>query len=175
MNEIDDVWAANLANAVENARSAGREDIADYLTLKAANNSVRNAGAEQLFQWFIDIALSAENVSRGVAVERESPHSFVHRNANMKGASLRISRGVRCLTVEAGWTRSPSDGFMRLGALVFARITHFGLVEKNEELILKPSEDNTLWFTVKLGQPAAMFDVDDAERHIKMFLDDHVR
>jgi hypothetical protein len=175
MNEIDDVWAANLANAAENARSAGREDVADYITLKAANNSVRTAAAEHLFQWFIDLALSAENVSRSVTVERESPHSFVHRNATMKGASLRISRGVRCLTIEAGWTRSPSDGFMRLGALAFARISHFGLSEKNEELILKPSEDNTLWFTVKLGQPSLQFGAGDAERHIRIFLDDHVR
>jgi hypothetical protein len=175
MNEIDDVWAANLANAAENARSAGREDIADYITLKAANNSVRTAAAEHLFQWFIDLALSAENVSRGVTVERESPHSFVHRNATMNGASLRISRGVRCLTVEAGWTRSPSDGFMRLGALAFARISHFGLAEKNEELILKPSDDKTLWLTVKLGQPSQQFGANDAERHIGIFLDDNVR
>jgi len=174
-NELDEIWSAKLSNVIDNARASGRDDIADYLTLKAANDSIREAGTERLFQSFIDVALSAENVAKNIHVERESPHTFVHRSATMKGALLRLTRGVRCLTVEAGWTRAPSDGFMRLGGLAFARITHFGMPEKNIELVLKPSEENSLWITVKLNELTDSFEASDARRHLAIFLDDRVR
>ena len=174
-NELDEIWSAKLSNVIENARTSGRDDIADYLTLKAANDSIRKSGTERLFQSFIDIALNAENVEKNIQVERESPHTFVHRNATMKGELLRLTRGVRCLNVEAGWTRAPSDGFMRLGGLAFARITHFGMPEKNTELVLKPNEQSGLWITVKLNELSDSFGVSGARRHLAIFLDDRVR
>ena len=174
-NELDEIWSAKLSNVIDNARASGREDLADYLTLKAANDSIRNAETERLFQSFIDVALNAENVEQNIQVERESPHTFVHRNATMKGALLRLTRGVRCLTVEAGWTRAPSDGFMRLGGLAFARITHFGMPEKNTELVLKPNEESSLWITVKLNELTDRFEAPDARRHLAIFLDDRIR
>jgi hypothetical protein len=174
-NELDEIWSAKLSNVIENARASGRDDLADYLTLKAANDSIRKAGAERLFQSFIDVALSSENVEKNIQVERESPHTFVHRNATMKGALLRITRGVRCLTVESGWTRAPSDGFMRLGGLAFARITHFGMPERNTELVLKPNDESSLWITVKLNELTDSFESPDAARHLAIFLDDRIR
>lgn len=174
-NELDEIWSAKLSNVIESARASGRDDLADYLTLKAANDSIRNTGTERLFQSFIEVALNAENVEKNVKVERESPHTFVHRNATMTGALLRLTRGVRCLTVEAGWTRAPSDGFMRLGGLAFARITHFGMPEKNTELILKPSDENSLWIAVKLNELTENFEASDAAQHLGIFLDDRIR
>ena len=56
-------------------------------------------------------------------MENENPHNFRLRGANLVGSLLRVRQGVRCLTVEAGWTRTPNDGFMRGGALAIARIT----------------------------------------------------
>jgi len=175
MNELDDLWSEKLSDAIEHARVTGREDIADYLTLKVANDAIRQSETEKLFQQFIDVALSSENVQKNIQVERESPHSFVHRNANMTGMLLRFVCGVRCLTVEAGWTRTPSDGFMRLGALVFARITHFGMPEKNVELALKPSDESNLWFAVRGSATSDAFVRSDVERHLQIFLDDRVR
>jgi hypothetical protein len=175
MNELDELWSAKLANAADNIRSTGKGGLADYIELKAANDAVRLAECEKLFKKFIDAALTAENVERHVNVEHESPHSFQHRNATMKGVLLRLSRGVRCLTLEAGWARTPSDGFMRLGALVFARITHFGMSEKNEELILKSNDDNVLWSIVKQEKIVDNFIEADIARHIRTFLDDSVR
>ncbi|MFL6468947.1 MAG: hypothetical protein ACJ72Z_13395 [Pyrinomonadaceae bacterium] len=175
VNELDDLWSAKLSDAIENARTSGRDDIADYLELKATNDSVRQVATDRLFQAFIELALNAENVQKNILVERESPHSFVHRNANMHGTLLRLARGVRCLTLEAGWTRGPSDGFMRLGALAFARITHFGMPEKGVELVLKPNNESALWITVKAGELAGLFEQADVERHIGIFLDDRIR
>ena len=39
-----------------------------------------------------------------------------------------------------GLGRTPSDGFMRLQALAFARISHFGIQEANTELVLRVEE-----------------------------------
>src|SRR5688572_8269486 len=89
MNELDELWSAKLSDAIEDARASGRSDLADYLSLKAANDAVRQAEIDKLFQHFIDLALSAENVEKNIRVEREAPHSFLHRNANMKGGLLR--------------------------------------------------------------------------------------
>ena len=175
MNELDDIWSEKLSNAIDQVRGSGRGDIADYLELKVANDAVRQAETEKLFKLFIDRALSAENIEKNIQVERESPHIFVHRNATMSGFLLRLSRGVRCLTVEAGWTHRPGDGFMRFGALVFARITHFGLSEKNVELVLKPNDSNNLWHIVKSGLPSESVGRESIERHVDILIDDRVR
>lgn len=175
MNELDELWSTKLANAIENARSSGQDGMADYIALKIANDAVRQAETDKLFQMFIDAGLSYENANKNIAVEREAPHSFVHRNATMKGALLRLSRGVRTLTLEAGWARTPSDGFMRLGALVFARITHFGMPEKDDELVLQYNDETTLWLVVRLGKPADAFGEKEVNRHIDVFLDDRLR
>ena len=175
MNELDDIWSENLSNAIEQVRGSGRGDLADYLELKVANDAVRQTEIENLFKLLIDRALSFENIDKNIQVERESPHIFVHRNATMSGFLLRLSRGVRCLTVEAGWTRRPGDGFMRFGALVFARITHFGLPEKNVELILKPNDGNILWQIVRFGSPAEPIERESVERHVDILIDDRVR
>ena len=175
MNELDRFWSEKLSNAIEQVRGAGRGDLADYLELKAANDAVRQAETEKLFKLLTDRALSAENIEKNIHVERESPHSFVHRNATMTGFLLRLSRGVRCLTVEAGWTRRPGDGFMRFGALVFSRITHFGLPEKNVELILKPNDGSILWHVVRSGAPAESIGPEAIEGQIEILIDDRVR
>lgn len=175
MNELDDIWSEKLSDTIEQVRGSGRGDLADFLELKAANDAMRQTEIENLFKLLIDRALSFENIDKNIQVERESPHSFVHRNATMSGYLLRLSRGVRCLTVEAGWTRRPGDGFMRFGALVFARITHFGLPEKNVELILKPNDGNNLWHIVRFGSPAEAIERDGVERHVDILIDDRVR
>ena len=64
---------------------------------------------------------------------------------------------------------------MRLGALVFARITHFGMPEKNVELALKPSDESNLWFAVRGSATSDAFVRSDVERHLQIFLDDRVR
>lgn len=175
MNELDEIWSEKLSGAIEKVRDSGRGDLADFLELKAANDDIRRVEVEKLFKLLIDQALSAENAEKNILVERESPHTFEHRNAKMTGILLRLSRGVRCFTVEAGWTKRPGDGFMRFGALVFARLTHFGMPEKNDELVLKPNDGNVLWHIVQQGSVAASFEADQIGRHIEILLNDRVR
>jgi hypothetical protein len=176
MNDFEALLTAQIVNAIENARASGRDDIADYLALKAANDTIRQRETDDLLKAFIGIALSAENVARNVEVERESPHSFQYSNARLKGALLRMVRGLRRLTVETGWTRGPGDGIMRLGAMAFARITHFGIPEKNAALILKREGDVHAWFEVRNDTLSkAHFELQDVQRHLDIFLDDRLR
>lgn len=176
MSDFEDLVASKIVDAIENARASGRDDIADYLALKAANDSVRQREMDELFRAFIGIALSAENVARNVQVERESPHSFLYRDANMKGSLLRITRGLRSLTVEAGWTRAPGDGFMRLGAMAVARLMHYGMPDKNAVLVLKRNGNEHSWFELINDKVATVaFRPQDIQRHFEIFLNDRVR
>ena len=170
MNELDEFWSEKLSAAIENARDTGRGELADYLELKAANDAVRQTGVEQFLGTMIDIATRPEHAAKTISIERESPHSFRHRDANMVGSVLRLSYGVRCMTVEAGWTRTPTDGFMRLGAFAFARITHLGIPRANGEFILKGDGKTAAWAVVRDDRADTSFDMDQLNEHFLVFI-----
>ncbi len=145
MSELDDVWAKMLGEARERARAESRHDVADYLDLKAANDLIRTTSVAWLLETLIQ---HAAEVNRGVAsivIERSEPHNFAYRGANLVGSSLTFRYGVRCLTVEAGWTRTPGDGFMRGGMLAFARFRHFGLPKAAMETALYREREMPVW------------------------------
>ena len=170
MNELDQFWSEKLSTAIGQARETGRSDLADYLELKAANDAVRKACVEEFFAVVSEIATAPEHASKNITVERENPHNFQHRGANMVGSLLRLRYGVRCMTVEAGWTRTPTDGFMRLGALAFARITHFGMPRANEEFLLKSTGGNAAWAAVRNDKADASFNLDKLNEHFIVFV-----
>jgi hypothetical protein len=145
MSELDQLWSQMLDEAMAAARDSGRHDVADYLDLKARNDALRNAGVRWLFESLIGIAGEATPQLAAITIDREEPHNFPHRGANIAGSLLIFRLGVRCLTVEAGWTRTPADGFMRGGALAVAKISHFGIAKMNAELHLKPAESGPGW------------------------------
>ena len=152
MTELDQVWSEMLGDAYRNASAAGRNAVADYLRLKATNDAIRAAGVKWLFDTFIEFAGEAVRNNAALTIEREEPHSFRHGNSNMVGSLISVRHGVRCLTVEAGWTRTPGDGVMRGGALAFARVTHFGMPRAGEELRLVHAEVLPRWMA-EAGQP----------------------
>lgn len=159
-----------LDEAMLAARASGRHDIADYLDLKARNDAVRQAGVRWLFEGLIGIAGEATRQFATITIDREEPHSFAHRGANIAGSLLKFRHGVRCLTVEAGWTRTPADGFMRGGALAIAKITHFGLPKMNAELHLKPAEDAPGWTAFYSDGASIPADETFFRQHFAMFL-----
>jgi len=170
MNELDEVWSEMLGRAIAGAESSGRRDVADYLNLKAANDRVRQAGVQWLFDSFLELAGEANRINSAITMENEHPHSFAFKGANIVGALLRIRQGVRCLTVEAGWTRTPADGFMRDGALAIARITHFGMAKSNADLILARPGEAPKWFSMPDEQTRLYFRLDDIAGHFRTFL-----
>lgn len=170
MNELDQIWSQMLTQAIENANAAGRADIADYLRLRAANDEVRQTAVSWLFGSFTELASEAALVRPGITIEREEPHSFAFRGANIVGAQLSVRQGVRCLTIEAGWTRTPSDGFMKGGAMAFARISHFGIPKANTELGLNRADGFPIWQDLKNNEAPGDFGTDEIRRHISLFL-----
>ncbi len=161
-----------MEKAIANAQATGRSDVAEYLALKATNDSIRSIGCQWIFDSFLE--LSEEVNRRGIRldIENENPHRFAVGNSTMVGSLLRFKQGVRNLTVEAGWTRTPNDGFMRGGALAMARILHFGMSKSNAELLLIGSQTKTpQWVSVNKDGNRIGFDSEHLRQHFMIFLE----
>ena len=170
MTELDEIWSKMLAEALANAKATGRQDVADYLTLKATNDAIRQTGVRWLFDSLIEIAGHANRNSSSISIEKQDPHNFAYRGSNMVGSLVRLRHGVRCLTVEAGWTRTPSDGFMRGGALAFAKITHLGMSKSNAELSLTLSNDLPVWNAIQEEKAAGLYKSENLQAHFRILL-----
>jgi hypothetical protein len=166
MTELDQVWSKMLDEAAVKAVNSGSTDVAEYLRLKATNDAIRSRGVGWLFDTMIEIAGRALRSSHGLTIEREEPHNFSRGSSNMVGSRLQIRHGVRCLTVEAGWARVPSDGIMQKGSLAFARITHFGMPKLTVELRLVHAESLPHW----LGDDESIIDSQELKRHFELFV-----
>lgn len=168
MNELDNLWQQMMEQAIGKTKNA---DLAEYLALKASNDRIRSTGCQWLFDSFLE--LSEEVNRRGIRleIESENPHRFPSGNSTIVGSLLKFQHGVRCLTIEAGWTRTPKDGFMRGGALALARISHFGISKENAELSLLLKKDLPEWFTFQAGK-RKQFDSNDLRQHFRIFLGD---
>lgn len=169
MNELDQVWARKLAEAAENARVSGRHEVADYLELKAANDAVRRTGVGWLFDTVVQLAAESNRALSGIAIERGDPYSFSLRGANLVGSLLRLRRGVRSMTLEAGWTRTPDDGFIPGGALALARIVHFGNRAENAELALIKRSEAPVWMLVSDSSRMTELNSDGLREHFRIF------
>ena len=145
MTELDQIWAKMLVDAGQKASEVGRHDVVDYLRLKASNDVIRTAGVDWLFDTVIEIAGREMSGRHGVTIEREEPHSFMRGNSRMVGILVRIRQGVRCMTVEAGWVRTPSDGIMRQKALAAGRISHFGRSKDDAEIMFVYVDPTPQW------------------------------
>ncbi len=170
MHELDEIWENLLNEAIAGAKSSGRSDVADYLRLKASNDVVRAASVRWLFDAAQEIAAENNRQNAGISFENESPYRFAFGNAHPVGALARFRQGVRCLTIEAGWTRTPNDGFMRGGALACARISHFGMAKQNTELILLRADNAPIWAAIDRHENRRPFDSGNLQNHFQIFL-----
>lgn len=136
MSELEAEWARRLAEAEQRARTTGRGDVADYLALRALNDMARNTGVEWLLATFAAHAGEANRAGASLELATTDDHRFRVGNSTMVGRRLMLRSGVRVLTVEAGWPRTPQDGIVRGGGLAAARVSHFGNPPANDELLL---------------------------------------
>lgn len=143
MSELDEAWAFALAEAESRARREGRTDIAKYLALRKSNDMLRKIGIDWLVSTFQTIAGEANRSGGTIQISREDGHRFHVGNATMVGSLLTLGVRVRKLSVEAGWPRTPKDGFIRGGGIACANIKHLGLKRADEELLLFQSPHGT--------------------------------
>jgi len=165
MDELDESWAQMLIAASERAAVQGRGDVAEYLRLKATNDTIRAAGVKWLLDAFITTAFE---LNRSLQIDREEGHTFAHGSSTMAGTRLMIRYGVRCLEIEAGWTRTPSHGIMREAALARANILHFGRGRDNESIKLVHGADLPEWRTAD----GELFLLEAVRRHVLRLLAD---
>ena len=145
MTELDQFWANEIAQALEKAKAAGRQDIADYLALRASNDFLRSAAVKWLIKSFIDVGDEFRLKGCDISLETNTTHSFAVGHSTMVGSKLSFRCGLRGLTIEAGWTRTPEHGFMRGGGLAFARVSHYGFARKTKELLLIKIDERPVW------------------------------
>ena len=168
MSELDEAWAAALSEAERRARQAGHKDIAEYLSLKNSNDLLRKAGVDWLLAEFTSAAADANRVGASIQISRDEGHRFKTGASTMVGHLVTFSNGVRTLYVEAGWPRTPRDGFVRGGGLACANIRHLGIRTANEELLLtKSSRGTPVWKSLK--HPS--LHESHMRRHIAILLD----
>lgn len=172
MSELDEAWAAALADAEQKARSAGRRDVAEYLSLKNSNDLVRKAGVEWLVNTFSLHAGEANRHGSSIQMSKEAAHRFKVGNSTMVGTLLTLRSGVRTLFVEAGWPRTPRDGIVRGGGLACAHIRHMGIKNVSDELrLLKSSSGGPVWnVTSHSARHAAVVEA-DIRRHLAILVD----
>ena len=171
MSELDEAWAAALFEAERQARLAGRRDIADYLKLRNSNDLLRKAGVEWLITEFTTPAGDANRAGASIQLATQEGYRFRTGNSTMVGHQLTLTNGVRTLYVEAGWPRTPRDGFVRGGGLACASIRHLGIRNASEELLLTKSHDGApAW---KSSETKHALHEADMRRHLKILLDQH--
>ncbi len=164
MTELDRVWSKMLEDAIPGANV----EVAEYLRLKATNDAIRRIGVGWLFDTMIEIAGREIRSRPHLNIELVEPHNFKHGHSNMVGRLASFRLGVRCLTVEAGWARTPTDGIMRNGSLAVAKISHFGKPKHGSELRFVHGEELPNWLdsSGKAADPALL------EEHFTILLSD---
>lgn len=172
MGGFEEEYERRMAEARARAGSSGRGDVLEYLDLKAANDALRSQAVERLLEAFTAAAGEFNRVGAGLALARTDAHRFRVGNSSMVGTRLVLRRGVRQLTVEAGWPRAPLDGIVRGGGLASALVTHFGNRRADEELLLvaTPGGD-ARWFVIEQGGARAEFLKERLRRHLSRLLD----
>jgi hypothetical protein len=171
MGELDEAWAAALSEAEQRARLAGRRDVAEYLALRNSNDLLRKAGIDWLVSRFTTLAGDANRAGASIQISTKEDHRFAVGTSTMVGHLLTLTNGVRTLYVEAGWPRTPRDGFIRGGGLASANIRHMGIKLADEELLLAKSATGApTWKSVRKKHSLHESDI---RRHITILLDKH--
>jgi hypothetical protein len=173
VSELEDAWASGLAEAEARARAAGRKDISKYLALRSANDVIRKIAANWLFATFEAIVDEANLHGANIQISRNDAHQFKAGAATMTGRRLSLGKGVRLLTIEAGWPRTPGDGFIRGGGLARANIKHRGIKSANEQLrlVMGPGAPPR-WIVQKGREPHLEIHEANIRSHISLLLDD---
>jgi hypothetical protein len=172
LSGFDEEYERRMAEARERARGGARGDVLEYLDLKAANDARRTSGVEWLLESFSAAAGELNRAGAGLSVARTDAHRFRVGLSTMVGARLVLRRGVRALTVEAGWPRAPRDGIVRGGGLASATVSHFGNARAGEELLLVPSaETDARWFVIDKTGARTELHPERLRRHVERLLD----
>jgi hypothetical protein len=173
VSELDEAWAAGLAEAERRARAIGRADIAEYLALRSSNDLIRKIAGDWLLAMFTSAAGEANRAGAAIQISTDEAHRFKVGNAGMVGSRLSLVLGVRKLLVEVGWPRTPRDGFIQGGGLARGHIKHVGIQPANEELrlVLNPEGTPSWMVQMRHGEPREFHEI-NVKDHVAILLND---
>lgn len=173
MGELDVEWERRVAEAAERARAAGRADLSDYLTLRAANDMARAIGVQWLIDAFTVAADEALLKGADLRLDPADDHRFRVSNSTMVGRRLTVRAGlVRALTVEAGWPRTPADGVVRGGGIARARVSHFGGHNTEELILVRRDDEAPRWLVLTESGARENFKEERACAHVARLIAD---
>ena len=171
MAEISEFWDEILNRKPGDIAVPDDRVVADFIALKATNDEIRQRAIDELIASFTELAAHASRHNIPIETEHKEPHNFAAYGANMVGVKTSFRHGIRCLSVEAGWTRLPGDGFMRGGALAVAHIRHFGLKQHGMDLALLKTGDRPAWFEIDSENTARPVELESFIRHMSLLID----
>jgi hypothetical protein len=172
LSSFEEDYERQLDEARARATARGRGDVLDYIQLKAANDRERARAVSWLLEAFTALAGELNREGAGLALARTEAHRFRVGHSTMTGERLVLKRGLRSLTVEAGWPRAPRDGIVRGGGLACARVGHFGDRKRDEELLLVPSEtESARWLVVEKTGARTELHEERLRRHVVRLLE----
>lgn len=170
MDKLDPLLSDDLNNAIERAKHLGRFEIADYLSLRASNDQLRSEAVKWLFETVLEIVSAFNRHGARIIVDQNDDCRIKYGPYRLSGSLIELKQGLRCLTVEAGWTRRMDDGIIRGGSLAYSRISHFGMARQTEELVLHEFEGKPQWFIVRDEKTRETFNVSSLRKHFEVFL-----
>ena len=160
-----------LAEAERRARGSGRNELADYLSLKNSNDLLRRAGVDWLVTTFTALAGEANRAGSSIQIVKEDAYRFRVGASTMVGNQLVLTNGVRRLFVEAGWPRTPRDGIVRGRGLACGNIRHFGIRKADQELVLSLSGSGLPSWDIRSDDgPVTSLHESDLRRHLRILL-----
>lgn len=170
MSELDEAWAFALAEAEARAKVAGLRDIAEYLALRNSNDLLRKTGIKWLLTTLETLAGEANRTGASIQILKDDAHRFRVGNATMVGSLLTLRFGVRQLSVETGWPRTPRDGIIRGNGLACGNLRHVGNKSAGEKLLLVLTEKGSpRWVVLEKPPPAAIREA-ELRKHIAILL-----
>lgn len=172
VNELDETWAAALAEAEVRARAAGRGDITEYLSLRRSNDLLRKTACDWLLSTFRNVAGEMNRAGAALQISNDDNYQFQIANSALVGQLLKLENGIRQLLVEVGWPRLPAHGFIRGGGIAVGRLRHVGIKSASELIRLVTSPEGTpRWIVENNRQPVAEIREANIRQHIAILLD----
>lgn len=171
LSELDEAWESALAEAKRRAHAAGRADIARYLAVRAENDLLRSTAIEWLTNTMTALAADANRRGSAIQIEFADAHNFRVGAATMVGTKLTLRCGVRALSIESGWPRTPRDGIVRGNGLACANLKHFGRPRANAQLLLARSAHGApQWLVIERTETRTPLSEDHLRDHLSLLL-----
>src|SRR6266436_4679829 len=95
VDELDETWAAALAEAEARARAAGRGDISEYLALRKSNDLLRKTACDWLLATFRNVAGEMNRAGASVQISNDDNYQFTVGSAGLVGKLLKLENGIR--------------------------------------------------------------------------------